>query len=184
MKSWFAIGIIGLCWGCHDDAVTTAYGKNALRQDNAGPATQPDVKPAVTDDYEPPLTPRMAEPEADQKEPAAEPRTIPVDVLPPGISPPPTANFYKAEDKWIDLKRGGRVAANQVIVKLKASCTEEKGMEIVSQAGGKMIGRIGQLRLYQIQVKAETEKVLDGWVAKFEKLECVEWALRNLEPVF
>ena len=183
MKSWSLV-LIGLCLGCHDDDVTTAYGKNALRRENAEPESQPDVKPVETEAYEPPLTPRQTDRKDEENVPEAEPRTIHVDRLPPWVTPPPSKNYYKAEDKMVVDKGGGRMVANQVIVKLKEKCTEEEAMKMLSSAGAKKIGQIVELRLYQLQVKAETAEALSEWVAKLGKLECVEYAVRNLETVF
>jgi len=178
MKSWFVLMLIGLCWGCQDDSITTAYGKNALRREKAEPAAQPDVKPAETEEYEPPLTPRFeTEDEPETKEsPDPEEKGFVRE-----IATAPSPSFSKQVDKWIVTKDGSRVAANQIVVKYKDTCTEEKALARLAKAKAKKIGTIVELRLLQVEVKAETEKALDEWIVKLKKVECVEDAMRNIE---
>ncbi len=178
MKSWFVLVLIGLCWGCQDDSVTTAYGKNALRRENAEPTPQPDVKPAETEEYEPPLTPRFEtedEPE-EKRSPDPDDKGFVRE-----IATTPSPSFSKQVDKWITTKDGGRVAANQLVVKYKDTCTEEKAVARLAKAKARKIGVIVELRLLQVEVKAETEQALDDWIVKLKKVECVEDALRNIE---
>ena len=72
-------------------------------------------------------------------------------------------------DKVVVVGRGARIAVNQVIISVKPGTSRAQVVELAASVGGRLIGQLPLIQLYQLEVPARTSEELYALIDRLDK---------------